>query len=751
MDAPHAPPLSTPPPLTTTTSPPITTTTTTNTPTTLASPYTDSIDSSPHSRATDFDDAPPATTTPKLRLMCSYGGHIVPRPHTKSLCYVGGDTRMVVVDRTSTLSDLLNRLSKTIYTTTHHQKPFTLKYQLPNEDLDSLITVSTDEDLDNMIDEYDRLNSSGGKPGRIRLFLFPVRPEGAQSMGPILDGSNRSEDWFLNALNGTSELHRGFSDPNSVNCLLGLDHDVEIVNPNYSILGSDGNSNSNNNSNNNSSNNINNHINNNINNGGNLKGELVMEGLGGKKLGNLSAQDVQSVPDSPIVETTSSFGSTSSSPSLGNLPQIRVHADEGSGRGMDQRVGGGGGGTGIEEQFAQMGVGSGNGGGGGGGTQLQKVIEEGFMVISSPSSVAAGGGGSEFGSRVYLDDVGFGKQQQMGQGVMNLHAQQKQQLGGGELPSPDSVSSDSSLSGAITRQKPVMYQDTNGQLSSGSNMFPPGIPVHQVPESGYTLLPQSDQVRQLIAQRHQNQQFLQQYHPQQQTQTQPQTQPQYIPAGQHFVHHHPPGAVPVPAYYQVYPSQQPHNHPHQYPVYYVPAGPAQGYSLPGQQQPNMVEAPTSVPSNRTQAPPNPTIITNSTYNPTRNMNLQPLNSELGPAVYGTTTGGGGPQLVQVPSSLHQPSSQSQSQLQPQPQHQYLGYSHIHHPPQSVAPSTGAGSTYAYEFADPAHPKVFYTQPLAPVSAPAQASQYQGMASAGPTMMMPEGSSQLSNDSAKQQT
>ncbi|OWM82348.1 hypothetical protein CDL15_Pgr001922 [Punica granatum] len=34
-------------------------------------------------------------------------------------------------------------------------RPFTLKYQLPNEDLDSLITVSTDKDLDNMIDEHD--------------------------------------------------------------------------------------------------------------------------------------------------------------------------------------------------------------------------------------------------------------------------------------------------------------------------------------------------------------------------------------------------------------------------------------------------------------------------------------------------------------------------------------------------------------------------------------------------------------------
>ncbi|OWM84481.1 hypothetical protein CDL15_Pgr000921 [Punica granatum] len=36
-------------------------------------------------------------------------------------------------------------------------RPFTLKYQLPNEDLNSLITVSADEDLDNMIDDHNRI------------------------------------------------------------------------------------------------------------------------------------------------------------------------------------------------------------------------------------------------------------------------------------------------------------------------------------------------------------------------------------------------------------------------------------------------------------------------------------------------------------------------------------------------------------------------------------------------------------------
>lgn len=264
--------------------------------------------------------------------MCSYGGHIVPRPHDKSLCYVGGDTRIVVVDRSTTFSDLLSRLGKTLL----HGRPFTLKYQLPNEDLDSLISLSTEEDLDNMVDEYDRLvaSSNPAKPSRIRLFLFPSKPEGASSIGSILDGSNRSEDWFLNALNGAAAIQRGFSTPASVNCLLGLEENG--INNNF------GNSNSNNSN--------------------NSKEMMMMEAvvnqsegkLGKNQNQNQSNPDIHSVPDSPIIETTSSFGSTSSSPSLANLPPIRVHVEDGGARVSDNhRVGNG---NGIEEQFAQMGV-----------------------------------------------------------------------------------------------------------------------------------------------------------------------------------------------------------------------------------------------------------------------------------------------------------------------------------------------------------------------------------------------------------
>ena len=82
-----------------------------------------------------------------------------------------------------------------------------------------------------------------------------------------------------------------------------------------------------------------------------------------------------------MLETTPSFGSTSSSPSLANLPPIRVHVEDGGGV-RDQKV------VGIEDQLAQMTVGGGHVG------QRQG---EGFAALSSMpvsivvSSVHVGG------------------------------------------------------------------------------------------------------------------------------------------------------------------------------------------------------------------------------------------------------------------------------------------------------------------------------------------------------------------------
>ncbi|XP_028786872.1 uncharacterized protein LOC114742824 [Neltuma alba] len=117
----------------------------------------------------------PSRPQDKLRLMCSYGGRIVPRPHDRSLCYVGGDTRIAVVHRHSSLTEVCLRLSRTLL----HGRPFILKYLLPGEDFDGLISIIHDEDLQLMIQEYDRVTAASPliKPLRLRLFLFRFEPE----------------------------------------------------------------------------------------------------------------------------------------------------------------------------------------------------------------------------------------------------------------------------------------------------------------------------------------------------------------------------------------------------------------------------------------------------------------------------------------------------------------------------------------------------------------------------------------------
>ncbi|KAK4788423.1 hypothetical protein SAY86_019742 [Trapa natans] len=663
-----------------------------------AAPPSDSSASSPRSRAGDaWDPNPNPVATgagvgnylglpSKIRLMCSYGGHIVPRPHDKSLCYVGGDTRIVVVERhVTSLHALSTHLSKTLL----HGRPFILKYQLPNEDLDSLITVSTDEDLDNMIDEHDRTVSNPAlKPSRLRIFLFPLKPESSQSnIGAILDSSSeKSDDWFLNALN------RGFSDTAQVNCLLGLQDGVAAIQANSADSGRD-------------------------------------------EKGAKQGQDVHSVPDSPMLETNSSFGSASSSPSIANLPSIRVRAEEGSCPKL-----------GIEDQFSNMVVGAGSGGG------LKQ--DDSFIVLSSlppqpavvapTSGVPVSSGAGDYSSRVVSDDersdrgipLGFQKF-----GVAPPPTQQKSS-GGLDLPSPDSVSSDSSLTNAIPRQRPVIYQDQVVQLASGANRVPSntmepfinildpntGVQLQQhIQDPGYLFQSQVDP-------RQQNPQHQQPTPQQQQQQQQQQLQqlPPFIQAGTHYISQHPAGPVPVTAYYSVYPPQQPHlQHPQldqQYPLYYMPVNQAHAYNL-STQPPHPSSSDTaktnpnlnpSVPA-RTQTPPNPTMVTQPTnYNLVRNVPGSKPEVAHG-AVYRMTTSAASP-LVQQ---------------------QYAGYSPVHHPSQSIASASGGTPTFAYDFMSPAHSQqVYYTQHLGPTSA-----QYQTLAAAA---VMPEASGQLQADAMKQQ-
>ena len=51
-----------------------------------------------------------------------------------------------------------------------------VKYQIPGEGLDALVSVMNDEDLEQMMIEYEQLRRSEGEPAWLRVFLFPLLP-----------------------------------------------------------------------------------------------------------------------------------------------------------------------------------------------------------------------------------------------------------------------------------------------------------------------------------------------------------------------------------------------------------------------------------------------------------------------------------------------------------------------------------------------------------------------------------------------
>ncbi|GMI91031.1 hypothetical protein like AT5G64430 [Hibiscus trionum] len=169
------------------------------------SSYPESGDSSPRSREIECEnqpwDEPPSMNITnnanyKVKFMCSYGGKIQPRSHDNQLTYVGGDTKILAVDRNIKLSAIMAKLSS-LY---GGDCKVCFKYQLPGEDLDALVSVTNDEDLEHMMMEYDRSHCVSGKPARLRLFIFPLNPP---LVAPRFEGSEPKSDrqWFVDALN----------------------------------------------------------------------------------------------------------------------------------------------------------------------------------------------------------------------------------------------------------------------------------------------------------------------------------------------------------------------------------------------------------------------------------------------------------------------------------------------------------------------------------------------------------------------
>ncbi|GFP86842.1 hypothetical protein PHJA_000828000 [Phtheirospermum japonicum] len=107
--------------------------------------------------------------------MCSYGGKIHPRPNDNQLSYMGGETKILAVDRTIRFTSLFSKLIA-VCDNENISFKYQLPDQLPGEDLDALISVTNDDDVEHMMHEYERLYraSPSPKPAEAEDFHFPT-------------------------------------------------------------------------------------------------------------------------------------------------------------------------------------------------------------------------------------------------------------------------------------------------------------------------------------------------------------------------------------------------------------------------------------------------------------------------------------------------------------------------------------------------------------------------------------------------
>ncbi|AET00125.1 uncharacterized protein [Medicago truncatula] len=135
----------------------------------------------------------------RVKLMITYGGEIQPRLTAlhdhRRYSYIGGDNKIITVDRNINFSDLMAKLSSFMVSNV------CFKYQLLGEDFDALIPVYNEEDLNHMMFEYDRMCHFSRKPAWLRVFLFPVPVNNNKASFDSLASAIKLKQFSVNSLN----------------------------------------------------------------------------------------------------------------------------------------------------------------------------------------------------------------------------------------------------------------------------------------------------------------------------------------------------------------------------------------------------------------------------------------------------------------------------------------------------------------------------------------------------------------------
>ncbi|KAJ7955572.1 Serine/threonine-protein kinase EDR1 [Quillaja saponaria] len=132
----------------------------------------------------------------KMKFLCSFGGRILPRPNDGKLRYVGGETRIISIRKNITWDQLIRK------TCAICTQPHTIKYQLPGEELDALISVCSDEDLHHSIEEYQELERTEASQ-RLQIFLISSNePESPSSIEARANQPSDADYQYVVAVNG---------------------------------------------------------------------------------------------------------------------------------------------------------------------------------------------------------------------------------------------------------------------------------------------------------------------------------------------------------------------------------------------------------------------------------------------------------------------------------------------------------------------------------------------------------------------
>ncbi|KAI3467587.1 hypothetical protein Pfo_024250 [Paulownia fortunei] len=118
-------------------------------------------------------------TLKPIKFLCSYGGRILPRYPDGKLRYHGGETRVLSVDCSISFAELLVKMGEMCGSSV------SLRCQLPTEDLDALVSITSDEDLANLIEEYDHAAAAAAvPPSSLKIRAFLSAPKTIKKVSP---------------------------------------------------------------------------------------------------------------------------------------------------------------------------------------------------------------------------------------------------------------------------------------------------------------------------------------------------------------------------------------------------------------------------------------------------------------------------------------------------------------------------------------------------------------------------------------